>query len=35
KRPLPQLKISVDSEGYLVADGPFHEPVGPSFFERG
>lgn len=35
KRPLPQLKITVDSEGYLVADAPFHEAVGPSFWERG
>jgi quinol---cytochrome c reductase iron-sulfur subunit len=35
KRPLPQLKITVDAEGYLVADAPFHEAVGPSFWERG
>ncbi len=34
KRPLPQLKITVDAEGYLVADAPFDEPVGPSFWER-
>jgi ubiquinol-cytochrome c reductase iron-sulfur subunit len=34
KRPLPQLEITVDSEGYLVAAAPFQEPVGPSFFER-
>ena len=34
KRPLPQLKITVDDEGYLVADAPFEEPVGPSFWER-
>lgn len=34
KRPLPQLKISVDDEGYLVGDGDFAEPVGPSFWER-
>ena len=33
-RPLPQLGISVDSEGYLVAQNPFSEPVGPSFWER-
>jgi ubiquinol-cytochrome c reductase iron-sulfur subunit len=33
-RPLPQLPISVDSEGYLVAQSDFHEPVGPSFWER-
>jgi ubiquinol-cytochrome c reductase iron-sulfur subunit len=35
RRPLPQLKITVDAEGYLVADAPFREPVGPSFWERG
>ncbi|TQJ50382.1 Rieske 2Fe-2S domain-containing protein [Phycicoccus sp. SLBN-51] len=35
KRPLPQLKITVDAEGYLVADAPFREAVGPSFWERG
>jgi len=34
KRPLPQLPISVDSEGYLVAQSDFLEPVGPSFWER-
>lgn len=35
KRPLPQLPIKVDSEGYLVAQSDFHEPVGPSYWERG
>ncbi|WBU38717.1 cytochrome bc1 complex Rieske iron-sulfur subunit [Homoserinibacter sp. YIM 151385] len=34
KRPLPQLPITVDEEGYLVATSDFHEPVGPSFWER-
>ena len=33
-RPLPQLAITVDSEGYLVAKQAFTEPVGPSFWER-
>jgi ubiquinol-cytochrome c reductase iron-sulfur subunit len=33
-RPLPQLNITVDSEGYLIARAPFNEPVGPSFWER-
>ena len=33
-RPLPQLDITVDSEGYLIARKPFSEPVGPSFWER-
>jgi len=34
-RPLPQLPITTDADGYLVAMSDFHEPVGPSFFERG
>lgn len=34
-RPLPQLKITVDSDGYLIADQPFQEPVGPTYWERG
>lgn len=34
-RPLPQLPISVDEEGYLVATSDFQEPVGPSYWERG
>ena len=34
KRPLPQLPIAVDDEGYLYAQSDFHEPVGPSFWER-
>lgn len=33
-RPLPQLPITVDDEGYLVARSDFNEPVGPSFWER-
>ncbi|GLJ61530.1 ubiquinol-cytochrome c reductase [Microbacterium barkeri] len=33
-RPLPQLPITVDDEGYLVAKSGFTEPVGPSFWER-
>ena len=33
-RPLPQLDITIDSEGYLVARAPFNEAVGPSFWER-
>ena len=35
KRPLPQLKITVDDEGYLVSEQPFAEAVGPSYWERG
>jgi ubiquinol-cytochrome c reductase iron-sulfur subunit len=34
-RPLPQLPLTVDSEGYLAALHDFDEPVGPSFWERG
>ncbi|WP_043445425.1 cytochrome bc1 complex Rieske iron-sulfur subunit [Arthrobacter sp. L77] len=34
-RPLPQLPIGVDDQGYLVATSDFQEPVGPSFWERG
>jgi ubiquinol-cytochrome c reductase iron-sulfur subunit len=33
-RPLPQLAISVDDEGYFVALGDFEEPIGPSYWER-
>ena len=33
-RPLPQLAITVDAEGYLVAQKPFNESVGPSYWER-
>jgi len=33
-RPLPQLPIAIDEEGYLVAQSDFLEPVGPSFWER-
>ena len=34
-RPLPQLPMTVDSSGYLVARSDFTQPVGPSFWERG
>jgi ubiquinol-cytochrome c reductase iron-sulfur subunit len=34
-RPLPQLPITVDAEGYLVATSDFDQAVGPSFWERG
>ncbi|HCB05446.1 MAG TPA: ubiquinol-cytochrome C reductase [Nocardioides bacterium] len=33
-RPLPQLPLMVDDEGYLVAQSDFLEPVGPSYWER-
>lgn len=34
-RPLPQLPITVNEEGYLVATGDFAGPVGPAFWEMG
>jgi ubiquinol-cytochrome c reductase iron-sulfur subunit len=33
-RPLPQLPLMVDDDGYLVAQSDFKEPVGPSYWER-
>ena len=33
-RALPQLPITTDAEGYLVARRGFDVPTGPSFFER-
>jgi len=33
-RPLPQLQIYVDAQGYFRASGPYSQPVGPSFWER-
>jgi ubiquinol-cytochrome c reductase iron-sulfur subunit len=32
-RPLPQLPITVDKDGYFIAKGDFIEPVGPTFWE--
>ena len=34
-RRMPQLGLTVDTEGYLIARGDFAEPVGPSFWELG
>jgi|SRR5579859_952654 len=34
-RPLPQLPISTDAQGYLIATSDYHVPVGPSFWELG
>jgi ubiquinol-cytochrome c reductase iron-sulfur subunit len=34
-RPLPQLPIGTDSDGFLIATSDFHVPVGPSFWELG
>jgi ubiquinol-cytochrome c reductase iron-sulfur subunit len=34
-RPLPQLAITIDDEGYFIAKGDFNQPIGPTFWERG
>jgi ubiquinol-cytochrome c reductase iron-sulfur subunit len=34
-RPLPQLPITVNEEGYLIATGDFGGPIGPAFWELG
>ncbi|RIJ76339.1 Rieske (2Fe-2S) protein [Nakamurella silvestris] len=34
-RPLPQLPIALDDEGYFIAVSDFIEPVGPGFWESG
>lgn len=33
-RPLPQMELGYDDNGYLIARAPYDEPVGPGFFER-
>lgn len=33
-RPLPQLPLMVDADGFLAAQSDYHEPVGPGFWER-
>ncbi len=33
-RHLPQLPITLDADGYIVAQSDFTEPVGPSYWER-
>jgi ubiquinol-cytochrome c reductase iron-sulfur subunit len=34
-RPLPQLALYADDQGFLHAQGPYDEPIGPGFWERG
>lgn len=34
ERPLPQLPIALDADGYIVAQRDFEEPVGPSYWDR-
>ena len=33
-RPLPQLPLYIDAQGYVRAQSDYHEPVGPGFWER-
>ena len=33
-RPLPQLPLTVDADGYLVAQSDYDEPIGPGFWNR-
>jgi ubiquinol-cytochrome c reductase iron-sulfur subunit len=33
-RPLPQLPLMIDAQGYLRASSGYHEAVGPGFWER-
>jgi quinol---cytochrome c reductase iron-sulfur subunit len=33
-RPLPQLPLMFDDQGFLVAQGPYNQAVGPGFWER-
>lgn len=34
-RPLPQLPLDIDEQGFLIARGDFPEPVGPGFWDFG
>jgi ubiquinol-cytochrome c reductase iron-sulfur subunit len=34
-KPLPQLPLTLDGEGYLVAQDDYDEPIGPGFWNRG
>jgi ubiquinol-cytochrome c reductase iron-sulfur subunit len=34
-RSLPQLALATDQQGYLIAQAPFDQPVGPGFWNRG
>jgi ubiquinol-cytochrome c reductase iron-sulfur subunit len=33
-RPLPQLPLDVDDDGFLIATGDFSAPIGPGFWDR-
>jgi ubiquinol-cytochrome c reductase iron-sulfur subunit len=34
-RPLPQLPLALDGDGFIIATGDFSAPVGPGFWDRG
>jgi ubiquinol-cytochrome c reductase iron-sulfur subunit len=34
-RPLPQLPLGIDEEGYVIAQSDYLEPIGPGFWSRG
>ena len=33
-RPLPQLPLRIDKDGFIVARSDYHEPIGPGFWSR-
>jgi ubiquinol-cytochrome c reductase iron-sulfur subunit len=33
-RPLPQLPLGYNDQGYLISTAPYDQPLGPGFFER-
>jgi ubiquinol-cytochrome c reductase iron-sulfur subunit len=33
-RPLPQMYLGYNDDGYLIAMAPFNQPIGPGFWER-
>jgi ubiquinol-cytochrome c reductase iron-sulfur subunit len=33
-RALPQLPLAIDDDGFVVAQSDFHEPIGPTFWNR-
>jgi ubiquinol-cytochrome c reductase iron-sulfur subunit len=33
-RALPQLPLAIDPQGFLIAQSDFHEPIGPSYWNR-
>jgi ubiquinol-cytochrome c reductase iron-sulfur subunit len=34
-RPLPQLPLGLDGDGFIIATGDYSAPVGPGFWDRG